>query len=146
MKKIMKHLLRYKKDENGQGLVEFAIILPLFLLLVMGIIQFGIILNGQITLTSASREGARLAVVTDPNEADADNLIRARVDSAAVALLLDINQININRNVEDENGDPTDMLSVSVVGEVPIIVPVFNIFTGSEVELTGESKMRIEYE
>ena len=142
----MELLSRYGKDENGQGLVEFAIILPLFLLLVMGIIQFGIILNGQITLTSASREGARLAVVTDPNEADADNLIRARVDSAAVALLLDINQININRNVEDENGDPTDMLSVSVVGEVPIIVPVFNIFTGSEVELTGESIMRIEYE
>jgi len=47
--------------------VEFALLLPLLLLLVFGIIDFGRALNAQITLTQAAREGARLAALGQPN-------------------------------------------------------------------------------
>ncbi len=44
---------------RGQGLVEFALIIPVFLLLVLGILEFGFIFDQQITLGYATREGAR---------------------------------------------------------------------------------------
>jgi len=50
---------RARRDQRGQSLVEFALVLtPLFLLL-LGIIQFGLIFNSYVTLTNATREAAR---------------------------------------------------------------------------------------
>ncbi len=56
-----------KKSEKGAALVEFAIVAPLLLLLVFGIIEFGRAYNAQNTLTHAAREGAReYAITQDP--------------------------------------------------------------------------------
>ena len=49
------------REERGQTLVEFALVLPLLGLLIFGIIQFGIIFNNYVTLTDAARAGARRA-------------------------------------------------------------------------------------
>jgi Flp pilus assembly protein TadG len=56
-------LRRPAEGGRGQSLVEFALVLPLFLLLVAGVIDFGLGLNASITVTNAAREGARLGVV-----------------------------------------------------------------------------------
>lgn len=54
-------------NETGAALVEFAIVVPLLLLLVFGIIEFGRAYNTQNTLTHAAREGAReYAISQDP--------------------------------------------------------------------------------
>ena len=45
-------------------MVEFAIVLPILLVLVFGIIQFGIVFNHYLTLTDAVRAGARQAAVS----------------------------------------------------------------------------------
>ena len=50
--------------DSGAALVEFAIIAPLLLLLVFGIIEFGRAYNAQNTLTHAAREGAREFAIT----------------------------------------------------------------------------------
>jgi Flp pilus assembly protein TadG len=47
------------RREDGQALVEFAVVLPLLLLLVTGIIQFGLLFNKYITLTDAVHSGAQ---------------------------------------------------------------------------------------
>lgn len=47
------------RDERGQALVEFALILPIALLILMGIIQFGFLFAGHIGVTNAIRETAR---------------------------------------------------------------------------------------
>jgi Flp pilus assembly protein TadG len=47
--------------------VEFALLLPLLVLLVFGIIDLGRVLNAQITVSQAAREGARLAALANPN-------------------------------------------------------------------------------
>ncbi len=49
----------YKENQRGSSAVEFAIILPLLLTLLLGIIEFGYLFNQQISLTQAAREGAR---------------------------------------------------------------------------------------
>ena len=53
--------------DRGAAAVEFALLLPLLLLLIFGIIDFGRALNAQITLTQAAREGARLDAIGQPS-------------------------------------------------------------------------------
>ena len=50
--------------ESGQTLVEFAIMLPVLCLILFGIIQFGVTFHDYITVTDASRVGARKAAVS----------------------------------------------------------------------------------
>ncbi len=54
---------RRTRRERGQTLVEFAIVLPLLALLLFGIVQLGIVFNNYVTLTDATRAGARKAAV-----------------------------------------------------------------------------------
>ncbi len=58
------------REERGQAMTEFAIVLPVLVVLLFGIVQFGILFNNYVTLTDAVRAGARAAAVsrqaTDP--------------------------------------------------------------------------------
>lgn len=51
------------RKERGAVAIEMAILLPLLLLILIGIIEFGRVLNIQVSLTQAAREGARYAAV-----------------------------------------------------------------------------------
>jgi Flp pilus assembly protein TadG len=51
------------REEHGGALVEFAIVMPLLLLLVGGLVDFGILYYNKQVLTNASREGARAGIV-----------------------------------------------------------------------------------
>jgi Flp pilus assembly protein TadG len=53
-----------KRKERGQTFVEFALALPVLMVLLFGIIQFGIAFHSYITLTDATRAGARKAAVS----------------------------------------------------------------------------------
>jgi Flp pilus assembly protein TadG len=51
------------RDENGQTMTEFALILPILALLLFAVIQFGIVFNNYLTVTDAARAGARKGAV-----------------------------------------------------------------------------------
>jgi hypothetical protein len=51
------------RSEHGQSLTEFALALPILALLLFAVIQFGIVFNNYVTLTDATRAGARKAAV-----------------------------------------------------------------------------------
>ena len=58
------------RSHSGQAIVEFALVLPLILILLLGIIEFGVIFYNKAMVTNASREGARAGIVyqdTDGN-------------------------------------------------------------------------------
>jgi Flp pilus assembly protein TadG len=59
-------LRRLHKREDAQSLAEFALVVPIFLILVFGIIDFGMGLRAYITVSQATREGARYAAVGNP--------------------------------------------------------------------------------
>jgi len=61
-----------RRGESGQSLVEFAIVLPILLAVVIGIFEFGRAWNVYQVLTNAAREGARRAVV--PSTASEDQV------------------------------------------------------------------------
>jgi Flp pilus assembly protein TadG len=69
------------RRDRGTAAVEFALVLPVLLLIVFGIIDFGRALNAQITLTGAAREGVRLAAL-----GYSDAAVEARVAAAAPGL------------------------------------------------------------
>jgi Flp pilus assembly pilin Flp len=58
------------KEQEGAAAVEFALLLPLLVLLLFGIIEFGLAFNARIQATNAAREGARMAVVGIDNWGD----------------------------------------------------------------------------
>ncbi len=83
------------RRERGQALVEIALILPIFLLLLLGIVQFGTVFRDYISLTDATRVGARQAAVArsiQPESARVPNVI-SKVQRAAVNL--DTNKMTI---------------------------------------------------
>ena len=82
-----------RRDERGQALAEFALIMPILFLLIAGIMGFGRAWNLQQVVVDAAREGARVAVVQDASMAPADSalgvaavshIINTRLHNAAV--------------------------------------------------------------
>ena len=76
---------RLHHEQNGQSATEFAIVLPVFCLLLFAVIQFGILFNNYLTLTDAVRAGARTAAVSRL-ESNPEGVAEARVRSAAGGL------------------------------------------------------------
>ena len=81
------------RNNRGQALVEFALLLPLVMLILIGIVEFGRAWQAKQTLTDAAREGARIAAVGNP-QYTTDTVVQkvktimkqAGFDSSAVTL------------------------------------------------------------
>jgi len=73
------------RSERGQTMVEFALVVPVLVLILFAIVQFGVAFKDYVTLTDAARVGARKAAVSrlDPNPIGATT---QAVKSAAVGL------------------------------------------------------------
>ena len=73
------------RNEQGQTMTEFALVLPVLALILFAVIQFGIVFNNYVTLTDATRAGARRAAVSrdDPNR---DSVVMDAIRSSATDL------------------------------------------------------------
>ena len=72
---------RPRSRGRGQSLVEFALVLPLLLVLLFGIIEFGLVFKDVLAINQAAREGARAAAVGSTT-----STISARVTASATTL------------------------------------------------------------
>jgi Flp pilus assembly protein TadG len=83
---------RRRPRTRGQALVEFAVVLPVFLLILSGILDFGFLLYSRMTVISSAREGARVAIdapkSTPAQQAQIPSIITNRVTQAASGLNL----------------------------------------------------------
>lgn len=84
--------LRERPKERGASLVEFAILAPLLIALLLGIVEFGWLIAQSVEIRHAAREGARLAATNYIN-GDADAIIdetctRLQLDPASVTIAL----------------------------------------------------------
>jgi hypothetical protein len=63
------------QSECGAELIEFALVFPLLLLILLGVVDFGILFQRYEVLTNATREGARVAILPGYVEADVKNRV-----------------------------------------------------------------------
>ena len=97
--------------ESGAELIEFALVLPLLLLVVLGIIDFGFLFQRYEVVTNAAREGARVRVL--PGYTDDDVMLRVTQYLTAGGLTA-IPVVAVNHPMRDINGHCAVMTSVTV--------------------------------
>lgn len=126
-----------RRDSRGQAIVEMALVLPIFILLVMGIIDFGRLYNAQISITHASREGARQAAV-----GTLDSQVTTLVKGAATGL--DPAKITIAILPAPSGRRKGDPITVSVTYRLELITPIIGTMLGGTRDLTASTMMRME--
>ena len=129
---MIRHYFRQLgKSERGAAAVEFAIVALLLFTLIFGIIEFGWIFNGYITLEAAAKEGARLAIV---GASDTD-IKKAVKDHAMTFNFVDSEEEEgIAISIGGRRGDET---TVTVKGQLPLLVGFFGITNPYPLEATA---------
>ena len=126
----MRRLLRRTTwgSDRGAAAVEFALVFPILILVLIGIIEYGSVFNTQLMLTSAAREGARtMAVTGDAAQA------RTAVINAAVGISPALTAANIV--VTPTSCSATTNVSVTIDYAKPYLTGLF----GATVALEGKS-------
>ncbi len=131
--------------DRGAAAVEFALMLPLLLLIIFGVIDFGRALNAQITITQAAREGARLDALGQSNAA-----VVSRTQTAATGLSLPAADVTETQVCAAGAGATADA-QVTVTYSFSFITPVGAIAGliggsgfGSPITLTAQGVMPCE--
>lgn len=128
-------VMRWLRNEKGQSFVEFALILPVLLIIVMGILEFGLMFNAYITISNASREGARLGSLGGTN-----TQITQRVETTAGIL----NSSDITVTVTPNSRSRGDMIIVLVEYDYSLITPVISNILSPIINLEASTTMRVE--
>ena len=104
---------RSKPDrDRGGSVAEFALLAPVFIVLLFGVVEFGLAMYAKGVLTNASREGARLGVVFGtPRKTEAEIIARV-TEYLNKAGFTDTPQVTVN--VTGEGGSSNSTLTVSV--------------------------------
>jgi len=125
------------RREDGQAITEFALILPVLVALLLGIIQFGIVFNNYLTITDAARAGARKAAVS---RFLGDNGAAAKTTAQNSAQQL--NQTDLKVTVTSTNWDvPGSDVNVTVTYPYSINILGWTVKAG---DLTSTTKERLE--
>lgn len=125
-----------RRRSAGNAVVEFALVLPLFLLLVFGVTEFGRALSVVQVLNSAAREGARIAAVTDPDQQAVEDRVNEVLAATSVTPTAVV--------VEGPVGSPESTVRVTVTSDFVVLSgSVLGTFSGT-ITLSGVSVMRHE--
>lgn len=129
---------KLQKKRKGQSLVETALILPVILLLLTAIIDFGLLFNHYLIVSNASREGARGASLGNTNE-QITNTVKN------VASTLDESKLGItitpNRSADRKAGTT---VTVAVKYQYSMITPIIAAIIPGPFDLETNTTMRCE--
>lgn len=145
---------RWTPSSSGQALVEFALVIPLVLLLLMGLFDFGRAIYAYNTISNAARDGARKAIV-DQSEIS-PNLYVAEREAAQQATALGLNETdetqvhldvfkpNLAQNCIAETNRVGCVAVVTVRWQFRAITPIIGNFVGP-ITLSSTTKLPVEY-
>jgi hypothetical protein len=99
--------------ESGQDLVEYALVLPLFLLLIFSIVEFGFLFFQYTMVVNAAREGARAGVVMDTADCPR-SCLEGKVVAAARRMMTSVDPalLDIDPDWETAGGRPVVIVNV----------------------------------
>lgn len=146
-------LCRHQRSHGrGQALVEFALALPVLLLIFMGLFDFGRAVFAYNSLSNAAREGARVAIVDQTVDGSGVPVGATEAASQATGLGLDptdATQVQVSYLMPDLSG-PCPTRSLGCIAEVTVhyefrpITPIIGNVIGS-IDLNASTQLPIEF-
>lgn len=110
-----------RADRTGAAIVEMAVVAPVLILLVLGVLEFGRAFMASHLITNASREGARMAILDGNTNADVQTFIISElqaalpVDPADVAVVFTVTQVEDGTTSTDiTTAGQRDLIAVDV--------------------------------
>ena len=128
-----------RTTRKGQSVVEFALVLPILVMIVMGIVEFGRIFMAQQIVTNASREGARSAVLPSSTSSDVETTVLNYMTSGGLTGPTNVQMTNVGQTVP--TGSAT---SVNVNYTLSILTGTIIPGLGDSVTITHTTVMRHE--
>jgi Flp pilus assembly protein TadG len=123
------------RGDRGAATVEFALVMPLLLVLVLGIAEFGRAYNIQTTISGAAREGVRVMALQN----SASEARTATVSAAAPAVTLTSGQILVSPSCPAPGTGSTARATVTVNYTMTFVT---DLFGAAPLNLTGKGVMR----
>ncbi|MCH7835443.1 MAG: pilus assembly protein [Chloroflexi bacterium] len=135
--------IRRKNGEKGQALAEFALLIPIFLILLFAIVDFGMGFYSWITVTNSAREGARLGAVAATQQDIIDRVYQTSD--------LPNESSNMTVTVTNAQGQPGDSVVVQVDYDYDLITPLAGLvqfvsgdILGPTLTFSSTAEMRLE--
>lgn len=138
------------RSERGAELVEFALIVPVLLVIFGGIVDFGFMMQRSEVITNAAREGARLAVLPGYQVADVQARVNAYLNEGIGAGASSYATTTMTATtIAAVTGPPIQsrQVVVSYTTSYAILGPLMSLIGGTDfgtVTLTARSTMRVE--
>lgn len=134
--------MRLHKDDRGNVILEFALVFPIFIALVLGTINFAILLNNHIVAASAARDAGRTAAVTGRLS---DALSKGQKILEAAGLGQGRGDVRVSGL-----GSRSERVTATVTYRTPVFAPGIAAFLGgkamdSEITLEQQSSYYVEY-
>lgn len=124
-------------NQKGQSIVETALVLPIIILILTGIIDFGLLFNNYLVITNASREAARNAAV---GSSDLEiNILVANMTST-----LDQTKLATTIYPAESLRKKGDEVTITVEYDNMLLTPVISSIIPNPMHLTAKTVMRME--
>jgi Flp pilus assembly protein TadG len=131
-------LLRaFRGSRSGQSLIEFAVVAPIFFLLIFAVLDLGRVYFVQMTVQHSLREAGRFAVTGNhlPNPSDPTKTL-TRIDSirevirrSSVGVVTDVQAVQISsQGVSNNAGEPGQPVTLSLSADVKLVTPFLSQF------------------
>ncbi|HEX5937533.1 MAG TPA: TadE/TadG family type IV pilus assembly protein [Actinomycetota bacterium] len=122
-------------QEGGTAAVEFALVLPLVLVVALALVQTGLVVRDRLLVEAAARAGARAAAVEEDPAAIRSAALAAAPSLVDGAVVLDVSRVGVR-------GEP---VTVSLRYDAPVRVPFVEWLFGTAIGIAAETTARQEF-
>jgi Flp pilus assembly protein TadG len=123
------------RSDRGSAAVEFALVLPLVLVVALALVQTGLLIRDRLLVEAAARAGARAAAVQDDTAAIRAAAVAAAPSLDDASIAVDVQRVGVR-------GEP---VTVSIRYLARVRVPFVEWLFGSSVGLTSSTTARQEF-
>ncbi|MGM0501113.1 MAG: TadE/TadG family type IV pilus assembly protein [Bacillota bacterium] len=131
--------IKLVQDKKAQAIVELVLVLPILLLLLFGIVEFGRIFHAYLVIANSAREGARVGSIKN-----SDSQITTAVEDSVSPSNLDLNQLTIDISPTEGSRSSGDSLTVEVEYQVDLFLPIITNLLPDPFPISSAMVMRVE--